>query len=247
VPQPALSTCLPLHDPCGCPPPPPLQACRSLEQLLLAKEVDPAQLAGGPPARPSAAPLCRFFCSPHGCSRRAACAFGHDLLAHVGAGLLAALRRPVAFAPAPAPATGGGGGGPVTGAPPPFDFAAGDSVLLLGEGDLAFTEALMALTTASLVSSVQLSRQQLLARTPAARRASRGWRPPPPAPPSACACCMGWTRRRCTAWEPRDAPWRRRRLPLPLQPAGGVWATPPMLCSISPTPGRMRMRRGTGG
>lgn len=84
--------------------------------------------------------------------------------------MLALLRRPVAF-----PGSAGPRGGPspsAAGTARLFDFGGGDTVLLLGEGDLSFTEALRGRSgrsgrgTPCIVASVQLGRRELLEAYP---------------------------------------------------------------------------------
>ncbi|KAL4443764.1 hypothetical protein ABPG75_011501 [Micractinium tetrahymenae] len=176
------------------------QDIQRLGQLVLSKDVEPASLAAGSGSaglvgfgqrwedaleyasfrlRPTrrAREVCRFFLTPKGCAYGLDCRFSHDAAVALSPDMLAALRRPVTF-----PGSAGGEGGllpPADSAARLFDFGAGDTVLLLGEGDLSFTEALLGCSRLSghgaprLVASTQLGRRQLLEAYPASSCAAR--------------------------------------------------------------------------
>ncbi|KAL4422052.1 hypothetical protein ABPG77_004868 [Micractinium sp. CCAP 211/92] len=156
------------------------QAIDKLRQLALCKDVEPGSLAAGGDTNGVASyrtrpvspmrKVCRFFLTPRGCSYGLDCRFSHDAAAALSPGMLALLRRPVAF-----PGSAGPRGGPspsAAGTARLFDFGGGNTVLLLGEGDLSFTEALRGRSgrsgrgTPCIVASVQLGRRELLEAYP---------------------------------------------------------------------------------
>lgn len=131
--------------------------------------------------RAPASQLCKFFLSTRGCSRGHDCRFSHDAAAALSSAMLATLRRPVSFASwqldGSFRSSAGGSSRGLGGSCDPqadadaaglFAFDSKDTVLLLGEGDLSFTKALprRCPSCPRLVSTVQLSRSELLAAHP---------------------------------------------------------------------------------
>lgn len=119
----------------------------------------------------------RNFCPSPACCRKGCaygldCRYSHDTAAALSPDMLAALCRPVTF-------PGSGAPDAAEGAARLFDFGGADTVLLLGEGDLSFTEVLLGRSKGSrhsaprLVASVQLGRRELLEAYPAADCAAR--------------------------------------------------------------------------
>eukprot|EP00887_Chlorella_sp_A99_P007864 scaffold20.g7864.t1 len=155
----------------------PARAMRQLEQLVLAKGATPDSLARSGGLCGGQRPLCRYF-QQDSCMRGALCAFSHDLGAALDPDIVVALRQPVTFERLSAPdgygvaarlprlLPGSGAGGDV--APGRLlAFWPHDCVLLLGEGDLSFSAALLETgCEATLVPSVLLSSEALAATYP---------------------------------------------------------------------------------
>ncbi|GAB4821707.1 hypothetical protein N2152v2_008753 [Parachlorella kessleri] len=117
-------------------------------------------------------PLCRFF-SKGGCDRGASCRFSHEAQEPALDSSIAELAlRPLGFGwPTGQLAEqraqrSDSSGGANQGRLHLLDFGPGDSVLVLGDGDLAFSEALACKSLARVMASVKLSLNKLLETYP---------------------------------------------------------------------------------